>query len=650
MPPDVTAPGSLLSLLITCSFKGTLYLLCVGLIALSTSSASKRHFVWMCGFVLMGVLLVLEPLAPKWGILPDWGQASWLAYAQWWILGIWLAGAGCILLRMALGLTALFRLQRRSLPFQRQPWERLLNDCRREIGVRHGVNLLRFPGAIMPMTWGILRSFIVLPASAAFWSGNRVRAVLMHELAHVRRCDFVVTLARDLVKAVYWFNPLVWWAAREMDDDREEASDDAVLAAGHRPGDYAEHLTSVATQELEGYQPLRHDQIRPRVALANKPLIVRVRNILTPWKTRHPISWDQRCRVAALLVAILSAIAFIGPEELPQSTTLESKSLPSYAAVPEPTESHENRHPVLSAWPQPEREAVSGWRYQLGEEVASDDIKSHHNSPQVFASGADVVKNTTTTINQVATTAADVNRKPNFTNQRVPDNTRAAETAIVAGSDAYSTAPPDRSADEAPPTTDLDEILANIENVGFNGVNAFEFGEFIDTPGNGANETPLDFAAIDALFRNDPIFRDSNSNFGIASLASIEPQALDSARIGGGNAPEPGASSVAIGAQRRDSGIVSDVRLVKARITDEHHLAISFWRKPNAPTAKFRFEASADLKPDSWGWSPDLFTLANVRTTVEGRQEVTIALTKPLTESPHRFMRIRTTVFEEAGP
>jgi TonB family protein len=98
----------------------------------------------------------------------------------------------------------------------------------------------------MPMTWGVFRPVVLLPAEAAAWPAERLRVVLLHELAHVARQDWLTLAMAEVAVALYWFHPLAWWAAARMRCERERACDDRVLAAGVAASGYAADLLEVA--------------------------------------------------------------------------------------------------------------------------------------------------------------------------------------------------------------------------------------------------------------------------------------------------------------------------------------------------------------------------------------------------------------------
>ena len=109
-----------------------------------------------------------------------------------------------------------------------------------------GVELLEAPAGSMPMAAGIWKPAVFLPADATEWPGDRRRAVLAHELAHVHRGDAATQILARTALALYWWNPMAWMAWREFLKERERAADDLVLASGLSGPDYAGHLLEIA--------------------------------------------------------------------------------------------------------------------------------------------------------------------------------------------------------------------------------------------------------------------------------------------------------------------------------------------------------------------------------------------------------------------
>lgn len=110
---------------------------------------------------------------------------------------------------------------------------------------RHPVRLLLHPEASMPLVWGVVRPRLLLPAAARQWHHEKLRSVLLHELAHVKRRDPLAQLLIQLACALHWCNPLVWFAAWKLGIEREKACDDLVVENGIRPSAYARHLLDV---------------------------------------------------------------------------------------------------------------------------------------------------------------------------------------------------------------------------------------------------------------------------------------------------------------------------------------------------------------------------------------------------------------------
>src|SRR6185503_7011915 len=200
-----------------------------------------------------------------------------LPWALWSSIA-WLAGLVVLTARLLAGLVGLRRVTARAARVSDERLLQMLGAAKEELRVTRPVRLL-FDEAPVG-TWGLWRPCIVLPAAAAEWDDERVRAVLAHELAHVQRFDWPVQLAAEAVCAALWFNPLAWVVARRLRDEGERACDDVVLATGLVEHDYASHLFDIARAArgpvLSGAMPMaRPSSLEGRIAAMLNPAIDR---------------------------------------------------------------------------------------------------------------------------------------------------------------------------------------------------------------------------------------------------------------------------------------------------------------------------------------------------------------------------------------
>jgi len=209
------------------------------------------------------------------------------------------------------------RIVNRARPLDSADWLSPLFEVSDRLALEEPPRLLRSEDAKMPFACGVFRATIVLPAECDSWSLDRRRAVLLHELAHVRRHDLIGHTLSRLACAVYWFHPLVWKAAKQLRSESERACDDLALACGARAADYAEHLLDIVTS-------VRRDAT-PSVALAmarRKEFEGRMLAILDP-ELRH--SSPSRKQSAALigslaLISIVVGAAAPSPRAHPEHT------------------------------------------------------------------------------------------------------------------------------------------------------------------------------------------------------------------------------------------------------------------------------------------------------------------------------------------
>ncbi len=218
---------------------------------------------------------------------------------------------------LAYGAYAVRRIVRNAHPLDTHDWLTPLYEVADRLELEQPPRLLGSPDARMPFACGFTKPTIVLPSDCDTWSGDRRRAVLLHELAHVKRHDLVGHTLGRVACAIYWFHPLVWTAARQLRNESERACDDLALSCGARPSDYAEHLLDIVTS-------VRRDST-PAVALAmarRKEFEGRMLAILDP-ELRH--SMPGRKQTFAL-IGSLAVIALLVGAAAPAPRATEAKA------------------------------------------------------------------------------------------------------------------------------------------------------------------------------------------------------------------------------------------------------------------------------------------------------------------------------------
>jgi TonB family protein len=159
---------------------------------------------------------------------------------------IWLAGFAIGLSFLLVGFARLAWLASRSERVVNGTWTEIAATLSRRFGLRRPILLLQSDHPTLLVTWGLRQPTVILPDEARGWPEDRVQIVLAHELAHIRRGDWLVQMAAELLRAVYWFNPLIWIACRRLRRESEHACDDAVLGLGVEGTAYASHLLDLA--------------------------------------------------------------------------------------------------------------------------------------------------------------------------------------------------------------------------------------------------------------------------------------------------------------------------------------------------------------------------------------------------------------------
>ena len=254
---------------LTIKVSAILLLALIGTLCLRKSSAAARRWVLAVGVVsavaapALHVLPIppvrvapVEPLVfDALPLRPDvpFTEPAVAAVASDDVVGrlavtIWLVGAVASAGVLLVGLARLRWLRASSSRVKDGPWHRLCADLAGSCGLGRGVDLLLGPRPGLVATWGWRRPVVMLPVSASEWPAERMHVVLLHELAHVRRGDWVLQMSAEALRCVWWFNPLAWAVRARLRRESEHAADDLVLARGVPAATCAGHLVELVKE------------------------------------------------------------------------------------------------------------------------------------------------------------------------------------------------------------------------------------------------------------------------------------------------------------------------------------------------------------------------------------------------------------------
>jgi beta-lactamase regulating signal transducer with metallopeptidase domain len=175
-------------------------------------------------------------------------QSQWIA---WLALG-WIVGAGVMLGRATIKVAGAERLRRSSKPLDDPQVIRLLAESRRAVGLARQVRVAVTDKLTSPAVIGILMPTLILPLTlVTTLTPEQLRFILLHELAHIRRGDYLANLFQLFAEALLFFNPAAWWVSHQIRREREACCDALAIELSGTPADYARTLVRVAENILE---------------------------------------------------------------------------------------------------------------------------------------------------------------------------------------------------------------------------------------------------------------------------------------------------------------------------------------------------------------------------------------------------------------
>src|SRR5262245_56720995 len=284
--------------------------------------SSQARYVAACGALLLmlgglGFTLVRvmpehnhgkalkKPVFLRWDVgtsSDDQGSSSQkLSALVPWLGPFWIAGVWIFFIKQLGGWTTVCRLRRRGVCCAPESWQSKLMDLSDQLRLSsRPILLLESCLADVPMVLGHLRPVILMPVGLlAGLPAGQIEAVLLHELAHVRRCDYLVNTLQRMVEGLLFYHPAAWWISRVIRAERENCCDDLVVATSGNAHEYA-----VALAALEQNRELGH---AAATAATGGNLMKRIRRLLYPRESNSV--WTALFAALILIIATTAVLA-----------------------------------------------------------------------------------------------------------------------------------------------------------------------------------------------------------------------------------------------------------------------------------------------------------------------------------------------------
>lgn len=232
--------------------------------------------------------------------------------------GVWLVGLMLYLVRVGREWRRAQQLQRLDLDDAGEPIRSMVSELRSDLALRSNVDVHRSSRASVPMVLGWLRPVILLPTStASSLKPRQLRAVIAHELAHVRRRDYLANLIQVGAEALLFHHPAAHWVSKRIRTEREYCCDDVAVGVGTDPADYARALAALDDAR---------DDCRMAVAAASGTLLDRIQRIVGhPRPVLTPIRGIAALLGASLIAAVVLTLTSVVPPGLPLDVKMRSK-------------------------------------------------------------------------------------------------------------------------------------------------------------------------------------------------------------------------------------------------------------------------------------------------------------------------------------
>ena len=224
-----------------------------------------------------------------------------------WIVMAWFAGAAACSLRLLMGCISATTLRRSHHASAPPEWQQALDRLMERMHVSRRVRLLVTDRVDSPSVVGWLRPVILAPVGVLCGlAPEQVAALLAHELAHVRRHDYLVNVLQGIAESLLFYHPVVWWISNQIRAEREHCCDDLAVAAS---GDVLVYARTLA--ELESMRPAH---FKAALSANDGSLLRRIRRLSNPAAAHALAGWGAAWPLGALMLLGIARVAVMGAQ------------------------------------------------------------------------------------------------------------------------------------------------------------------------------------------------------------------------------------------------------------------------------------------------------------------------------------------------
>lgn len=324
------------------------------------AASSSQHLLWMnsvlCLALIPFVAIVLNAIGKETFLAntvfmltvlpgPVTDPSTVLPITRSWsaaILLVYLVPFSLLLIRVLVSTIVVSGISRRAKIVTDSRENDMFRLVKLKMGLSRTVVIKLSKEVTSPFSFGLLSPEIILPIHTEDWSDSTLEDVLVHELSHIKRFDWLTMLLCHVVASIYWFNPLCWISIRRVNEEAENSCDATVLNLGKKNTEYAENLLQIARRSRDNHRLLVQ-------MIADKRLLPKRVNQILENNMNH---YASRKFLSFLVISLVALLATLGNTQFittqAQQSDLDEEMFPITTVTPQ--------YPTYAA-----TQSIEGW-------------------------------------------------------------------------------------------------------------------------------------------------------------------------------------------------------------------------------------------------------------------------------------------------